>query len=137
MECIYKLNVRGGFNVDLEKLLTRFLERLNELEHVALLLPNEPLVIRFEIARRDKAYLYLSSTRNSVIEPTEEHITIMGNGIMGAINGTSKLSDLIQQGNIEAKGSLRNILLIESILCLSREKHSEKIGSLGIDSKIS
>ncbi|MBE4907382.1 hypothetical protein IMZ08_04810 [Bacillus luteolus] len=112
----------------LEKLLTHFLERLYGLEHVVLLLPKEPLVIKFEITSMENAYLYLSSTRSSVTNGLEEHITIKGNGITDVINGTSKLTDLIYHENIEVIGSLRNILLIESIFYLSHDKEMRKIG---------
>ncbi len=114
--------------MDLENVLTNFLERLYELEHVVLLLPNEPLVIKFEISGMENACLYLSSTKSSVTNGLEEHITIMGNGITDVINGTSKLTDLIYQENIEVIGSLRNTLLIESIFYLCREKDMRKIG---------
>ncbi|QOR66104.1 hypothetical protein IM538_20380 [Cytobacillus suaedae] len=114
--------------MNLENLLTNFLERLYELEHVVLLLPNEPLVITFDHVSMGHAYLYLSSTRSYVTNTFEEHISIMGNGIMEFINGTSKLTDLINQENIEVVGSLRNTLLLEAIFYLSHEKDMRNIG---------
>jgi hypothetical protein len=129
MEDIYILTIRGGFILDLEKMLSKFLHRLHELDHVKLLLPNEPLVVKFELPTGNKRYLYLSKSRSTVDDVfINEHATVFGSGIVEFINGTKKLSDLILEETIEVVGSMRNTLLIEAIFYLNREKVSENIG---------
>lgn len=114
--------------MNLEELVNKFLDRLNKLEHVVLLLPNEPLLVKLETTNMDKVYLYLSKTRSTAIDDAgHENLSLFGNGIIEVINGTSKLNDQLLQENIEVVGSIRNTLLIESIFYLCREKDLRNI----------
>ena len=112
-----------------KQLLTDFLIRLEDMNHLTPLLPTYELIIKF-VYEESYIFLVLSNKGSRLAAECydSEAVTIEGTtGLENLLDGSKKLGKLVSEGEIEITATYRNTLLLESVFFLCRNRDEEKM----------
>ncbi|MBO9130731.1 hypothetical protein [Bacillus sp. 165] len=101
--------------------LCLFVKRMEENEHIQPLLPIEEKVIVFR-SEHESCSLHFSKNGTFVSENTIGHLLLSAKEeeLLAVVKGHTRLQQLIRRGEIEIKGTYRNVLLAESVFYICK-----------------
>ncbi|MED4968943.1 MULTISPECIES: SCP2 sterol-binding domain-containing protein [Bacillaceae] len=109
--------------MDMCELVGQLTERIQKLNHLSPILPEEELYVQFE-CETETAVVAISKYKIGQKEKIDERrlVTIRGSkeALESLINGRLKLQQQIRLREVHISGSFRHMLLLESLLHLSK-----------------
>ncbi|RDE36733.1 sterol-binding protein [Parageobacillus thermoglucosidasius] len=107
----------------MHELIKQLTERMQKLNHLSLILPDEELYIQFE-CETETAVVAVSKHSIEQKEAADERqvLTVRGSkeALEALLNGRLKLQQQIRLHEVNISGSFRHMLLLESLLHLSK-----------------
>ncbi|MGE8206541.1 SCP2 sterol-binding domain-containing protein [Heyndrickxia sp. NPDC080065] len=109
----------------MNELFERIIVEINERKHLKVLLPRNPLTIKFEC--EDEEWTIILSRENckyikgSINEKGDLRICASAHVLNLLLTGEIRLHQLSKYGEINVEGSYRHSLLLESIIWLCRD----------------
>jgi hypothetical protein len=109
--------------MDMRELIKQLTERMQKLNHLSPILPEEELYIQFE-CETETAVVAISKHKIEQKEAADERrvLTVRGSkeALEALLNGRLKLQQQIRLREVNISGSFRHMLLLESLLHLSK-----------------
>jgi hypothetical protein len=113
----------GGRIVKIQSLIQQFIERIQTLNHLLPLLPEERVYIRFECENENVIFaISKNGTENGETVDEKRLLTIRGSAeaIQALLTGELKLQQQMRLKELSVYGSFRHMLLLESIFHLGK-----------------
>jgi hypothetical protein len=113
--------------VKIQSLIQQFIERIQTLNHLLPLLPEERVYIRFECENENVIFaISKNGTENGETVDEKRLLTIRGSAeaIQALLTGELKLQQQMRLKELSVAGSFRHMLLLESIFHLGKPYYS-------------
>jgi hypothetical protein len=110
-------------DMDMRELVKQLTERIQKLHHLSPILPEEELYVQFE-CETETVVVAISKHKIDQKEEVDERrvLTVRGSkeALETLLNGKLKLQQQIRLQEVHISGSFRHMLLLESLLHLSK-----------------